>query len=83
VAILSDEFKAQALYQSRQLGMSQLIKVFVAHPISDQTVKQLHEKADHAFPSAVEALTSNDLQHLVVDEVVEEGPGDEEEVCGS
>jgi len=62
VALVSDAFKPQAQYQAKALGLEEAARVFVAHPISDQTVAQLHAKAEAAFEQVAEALTSNDLK---------------------
>lgn len=62
VALVSDAFKPQAQYQAKALGLEDAPRVFVQHPISDQTPAQLHAKADAVFEKVAEALTSNDLQ---------------------
>jgi len=61
VALVSDAFKPQAQFQAKALGLENAARVFVPHPISDQTASQLHAKADAVFEQVVEALTSNDL----------------------
>jgi len=67
-ALLSDEFKSQAVYQARQLGMSHAVRIFVSHPISDQSVKQLEAKADAVLHRVCFALTHDDLAVLQRDE---------------
>lgn len=57
-AVLSEMFLQQAHYQAGGLGLSQVAGLLnpVAHPISDQTVAQLHAKADACFDSVLGAL---------------------------
>jgi len=58
VAILSDAFEPQAKYQAKSLGMADIAKVFVKHPISDQSTAQLNSKADAVFEDIVRFLNS-------------------------
>jgi len=57
-AILSEMFMKQAHYQAGGLGLNDIAGLLkpVKHPISDQTVAQLHGKADACFESVLEAL---------------------------
>jgi len=57
VALLTTEFKAQAEYQAEKLGLTQIPRTFVAHPISDQTQHQLEEKAKAVADDVLKALT--------------------------
>jgi hypothetical protein len=50
---------ARLHFSQARLGYK-LQKVFVQHPISDQTRAQLVAKADAAYADVVHALTSND-----------------------
>lgn len=59
VALLSSEFKGQAEYQAHKLGLAQVPRAFVQHPISDQTQAQLIVKADSIFDEVVDGLTKN------------------------
>jgi len=58
VALLSSAFLNQAHYQAGGLGLKQVtgLLIPVAHPISDQTVGQLHAKGDLCFKRVVQAL---------------------------
>jgi len=40
-------------------------RVFVQHPISDQTLTQLNQKADDALDSIVEGLTSQSARPIL------------------
>ena len=57
VALLSSEFRAQASYQARGLGLARAVKLFVRHPISDQSASALRAKADAVFADVVRGLT--------------------------
>mmetsp|Transcript_14440 Transcript_14440/g.35197 ORF Transcript_14440/g.35197 Transcript_14440/m.35197 type:complete len:105 (-) Transcript_14440:414-728(-) len=64
VALLSDEFQPQALYQGAQVAAGALdtksllsLLVWVPHPISDQTPSQMKAKADGCYASVIEGLT--------------------------
>mmetsp|Transcript_7912 Transcript_7912/g.11913 ORF Transcript_7912/g.11913 Transcript_7912/m.11913 type:complete len:100 (+) Transcript_7912:1659-1958(+) len=60
-ALLSDTFKAQAVYQGSQIGASEQalgqILVWVKHPISDRTISEMRAKADACFSEVVQALS--------------------------
>jgi len=56
VGILSTEFRPQANYQAKILDADSVARVFVPHPISDQTDQQLHSKADQVFDQVIQAL---------------------------
>ncbi len=73
-ALVSEAFLPQAVYQGRQVGAEsdadvRRLLVAVKHPISDQTVEQMHEKADACFDMAVRAVTRG----LTLDESAESG----------
>mmetsp|Transcript_2522 Transcript_2522/g.4748 ORF Transcript_2522/g.4748 Transcript_2522/m.4748 type:complete len:116 (-) Transcript_2522:276-623(-) len=64
VALLSDEFQPQALYQGAQVAGGALdtqsllsLLVWVPHPISDQTPSQMRAKADKCYATVVQGLT--------------------------
>lgn len=57
VALLSDAFKAQALYQAAALKLSDASRLFVPHPISDQSNAALEAKADLIFDRLHAILT--------------------------
>lgn len=58
VAVLSNQFKPQARYQAQQLGAANTDRVFVQHPISDQTPQQLQDKAMSVLETVSRSLTS-------------------------
>lgn len=60
VALLSDAFKPQAQYQAKSLGLETAARVFVKHPISDQTTSAIHQKADDVYAAVIERLISVD-----------------------
>jgi len=55
--LVSDAFKPQAQYQAKSLGLQNAARVFIKHPISDQTREQLRGKAEKAYAEVVAALT--------------------------
>mmetsp|Transcript_9669 Transcript_9669/g.18889 ORF Transcript_9669/g.18889 Transcript_9669/m.18889 type:complete len:106 (-) Transcript_9669:377-694(-) len=64
VALLSDEFQPQALYQGAQVAGGALdagsllsLLAWVPHPISDQTPSQMRAKADGCYASVLQGLT--------------------------
>mmetsp|Transcript_32334 Transcript_32334/g.93145 ORF Transcript_32334/g.93145 Transcript_32334/m.93145 type:complete len:93 (-) Transcript_32334:21-299(-) len=64
VAVVSSEFKAQAAYQARMLGLDELRAEFVAHPISDASAEEMEGKAQGAFANVVRALVSTEASEL-------------------
>mmetsp|Transcript_513 Transcript_513/g.741 ORF Transcript_513/g.741 Transcript_513/m.741 type:complete len:117 (+) Transcript_513:328-678(+) len=65
VALISDEFMPQALYQGKQvvgraMKSEELLSliVWVQHPISDQTEQQMFCKADHCYERVLLGLTN-------------------------
>ena len=60
VALVSDAFKPQAQFQASNLGLQDQARVYVSHPISDQTPAALHAKADKVFDKVRIALESNE-----------------------
>ncbi len=54
--IASTEFVDAAEKQAAMLGLPQLRRVFVAHPIQDQTDDEMRAKADVIFESVLEEL---------------------------
>ena len=57
VDIISSGFRSQARYQARILKADRVPQLFVQHPVSDQTVAQMHEKADSVVDQVVAALS--------------------------
>mmetsp|Transcript_145033 Transcript_145033/g.404003 ORF Transcript_145033/g.404003 Transcript_145033/m.404003 type:complete len:93 (+) Transcript_145033:531-809(+) len=64
VAVLSSEFKAQAAYQARMLGLDELRAEFVAHPISDASAEDMERKAVGALAGVLRALCSTEASDL-------------------
>lgn len=56
-AVVSNGFMKQARYQAKILESSMIPQVFVPHPISDQTMKQMHAKAEASFDEVFHAIT--------------------------
>jgi len=56
VAILSSAFKNQAHVQASSLGCADAFRVFVQHPISDQTPAQMEAKARECFDDVQRAI---------------------------
>lgn len=82
VALISTGFKKQAEYQARTLGCEDTPRVFVKHPISDQTQEQLYEKADAVYDAVVQILKNNEKKEENKEENGEEKgkeEGEEEE----
>lgn len=83
VCCISEAFSAQAEYQARCLGCADAARVFVPHPIIDQTPEELRAKAHAVFPALITALTENsdsrELSSFV--ESVEASSGPPEECC--
>jgi len=67
-AILSTQFQAQAKFQAAGLGLSQVTGLckYVAHPISDQTVTQMHDKGVAVFADVTTALLEGPKEELNV-----------------
>lgn len=55
-------------------------RIFVPHPISDQTPEQLHAKADPIFASILLGLQSNQSLEVAAEE---ESSGEAAQECGS
>ena len=56
VFILSTEFVSAANAQSEALGLPELRRVFVDHPIQDATDEEMRAKAEGCFDAVIEAL---------------------------
>ncbi len=57
VSIASSVFEGAARTQAEALGMNDARRVFVAHPIQDATVEEMHDKAEAVVEQVVAALT--------------------------
>ena len=58
VFVASEEFRDAARVQAEALGMPDVARVFVPHPIQDRTDAEMTALADQAFDAVVGALTS-------------------------
>jgi hypothetical protein len=58
VFVASSEFRDAADVQSHALGMPDVPRVFVQHPIQDRTDAEMTALADAAYTEIVAALTS-------------------------
>ncbi len=56
VFILSTEFVSAANAQSEALGLPELRRVFVEHPLQDATDEEMRAKADSCFDAVIDAL---------------------------
>ena len=59
VFVLSTEFAEAAQVQAEALGLPEVRRVFVPHPIQDATDEEMRMKAQDAIDAIVEALTAN------------------------
>ncbi len=59
VAIVSTGFVDAARAQAEALGLPELRRVFVPHPIQDATDEEMRAKADAVVDRVLEALTTN------------------------
>lgn len=58
VFVLTDEFEGAAQAQAEALGMGDVRRVFVPHPMQDQTDDEVWAKADAVVEQLIEALTA-------------------------
>jgi len=58
VFVLTTEFEEAAQVQADALGMGDVRRVFVRHPMQDQTDDETWAKADAAVEELLEALTA-------------------------
>ncbi|MCC5811113.1 MAG: hypothetical protein JJU06_12145 [Ectothiorhodospiraceae bacterium] len=58
VGVASTEFVQAAELQSRSLGFDPAM-VFVAHPIQDRSVEEMHQLAEQALDAIVQALSGD------------------------
>jgi hypothetical protein len=57
VPVATREFMTAARAQAAALGRTDLDAVYVEHPIQDQLISEIHQKAEDAIESIVFALT--------------------------
>ena len=58
--IASSEFRQAAIAQSAALGMPDVQRMFVPHPIQDRTDAEMAEYADQAFEEILGMITAVD-----------------------
>jgi hypothetical protein len=56
IFVASSEFVDAAEAQSRSLGLPDVKRVFVPHPIQDRTDDEMRQRADMALAEIIEAL---------------------------
>ncbi len=56
VFIASEEFVDAAEQQSHALGLPEVRRIFVDHPVQGQTDEEMYGKADTIFESLIETL---------------------------
>lgn len=59
VGVLTNQFKSQAEYMAHKSGLTEVPRVFVEHPISDQSSEQLRVKAEAVCEDVVDALEND------------------------
>jgi hypothetical protein len=57
VFVASDEFISAAIAQSESLGMPDVKRVFVNHPIQDRTDEEMTALADRYFDEIISGIT--------------------------
>jgi hypothetical protein len=57
IPVATREFMTAARAQAGALGRADLDAVYVEHPIQDQLISEIHQKAEDALESIVSALT--------------------------
>ena len=60
-ALVSSEFLPQAWFQAHGIGAGHVRRVAVRHPMSDQTVQQMHAKADACYATVLKALAATEF----------------------
>ena len=61
--IASSEFRQAAIAQSVALGMPDVHRMFVPHPIQDRTDAEMAAYADQAFEEILGMITAVDTTH--------------------
>ena len=61
--IASSEFRQAAIAQSVALGMPDVQRMFVPHPIQDRTDVEMADYADQAFDELLGMITAVDTTH--------------------
>ena len=56
VFIASSAFQVAAEKQSQMLGLPQVRRIFVEHPIQDRTVDEMRARADAIFDTVIDEL---------------------------
>ena len=58
VFVLTNEFEGAAQTQADALGLPDVRRVFVPHPMQDRTDDEMHARAEAVVEQLVEALTA-------------------------
>ena len=58
VFVLTDEFGGAAQTQADALGLPNVRRVFVPHPMQDRTDDEMHARAEAVVEQLIEALTA-------------------------
>ena len=58
VFVLTDEFEGAAQTQADALGLPDVRRVFVPHPMQDRTDDEMHARAEAVVEQLIEALTA-------------------------
>ncbi len=58
VFVLTDEFDGAAQTQADALGLPDVRRVFVPHPMQDRTDDEMHARAEAVVEQLIEALTA-------------------------
>ncbi len=61
--ILSSEFRQAAMAQSVALGMPDVQRMFVPHPLQDRTDTEMADYDDQAFEEILGMITAVDTTH--------------------
>ena len=56
VFVATNEFVDAAVAQSKSLGMPDVHRVFIRHPMQDQTDAEMHTKADEVIEQLIDAF---------------------------
>ena len=62
MSVLSERFLDAATQQAEKLGLSEIAKVIVAHPIQDATDDEMHAKCDAVYAHIVSSLQTQQQQ---------------------
>ena len=64
VFVATDEFVDSAVAQSTSLGLPEVPRVYIPHPMQDQTDEEMWAKAEEALDKLLAALVRLSLIHI-------------------